>query len=180
MEPIGPWVARSADHPWYWICQISRSLSSMMNNFKHLYLFSGKEWYKMQVHVCIFPKQFTMQMVMNFIEYNRLLQYRYLHISIFVKLKIFSHLYDVTQVLRCLISLDTWLFVQRFIKDNNKRTWNYALLTLCAGNPPVTGGFPAQRASNMECVLIVLYHHPLSMPLCMFYLCLGFLLSWHV
>ena len=27
-----------------------------------------------------------------------------------------------------------------------------ALLTLCEGNPPVTGGFPSQRASNAESV----------------------------
>ena len=30
---------------------------------------------------------------------------------------------------------------------------------LCEGNPPMTGGFPSQRASNMENVSIWLHHH---------------------
>ena len=28
------------------------------------------------------------------------------------------------------------------------------LLALCEGNPPVTGGFPSQRASNMESIFM--------------------------
>ena len=36
-----------------------------------------------------------------------------------------------------------------------------ALLALCEGNPPVTGGFPSQRASNAE-------HDIMAMPICRF------------
>ena len=37
-----------------------------------------------------------------------------------------------------------------------------ALLALCEGNPPVTGGFPTQRASNAENVSIWWRHHELG------------------
>ena len=40
---------------------------------------------------------------------------------------------------------------------------NSALLTLCAGNSPVTGEFPAQRASNTENASIWWRHHELQM-----------------
>ena len=33
------------------------------------------------------------------------------------------------------------------------------LLALCEGNPPVTGGFPSQRASDAEIISILCYHH---------------------
>ena len=33
------------------------------------------------------------------------------------------------------------------------------LLTLCEGNPLVTGGFPSQRASNVESVSMSWSHH---------------------
>ena len=36
------------------------------------------------------------------------------------------------------------------------------LLVLCEGDPPVTGGFPSQRASNVESIPISLRHHIFS------------------
>ena len=38
------------------------------------------------------------------------------------------------------------------------QTSKLALLALCEGNPPVTGGFPSQRASNAEVISILLDH----------------------
>ena len=53
--------------------------------------------------------------------------------------------------------LFTQPFVQSQIKESTKalRHW-----PLCAGNSPVTGEFPAQRASNTENVSIWWRHHP--------------------
>ena len=34
----------------------------------------------------------------------------------------------------------------------------YTFLALCEGNPPVTGGFPSQRASNVELLCLVWCH----------------------
>ena len=39
---------------------------------------------------------------------------------------------------------------------------SFALLTLCEGNPPVTGGFPSQKASNVESVSMPWRHHELK------------------
>ena len=36
------------------------------------------------------------------------------------------------------------------------------LLAFCEGNPPVTGGFPSQRASNVENISIWWHHHGIS------------------
>ena len=46
-----------------------------------------------------------------------------------------------------------WLFNRLFISTLKKAS-NPALLALCVGNPPVTGGFLSQRASNAETVSI--------------------------
>ena len=43
-----------------------------------------------------------------------------------------------------------------------KKTSKPALLALCEGNPPVTGGFPPQKASNTESVSMVWRHHEWS------------------
>ena len=42
--------------------------------------------------------------------------------------------------------LFTQLFIQAQIKENSK----LRVTGLCGGNSPVTGEFPAQRASNVE------------------------------
>ena len=54
------------------------------------------------------------------------------------------------QRLACLFS--------RLFKPTSKKS-KPALLTLCEGNPPVTGGFRSQRASNAETVFIWWRHH---------------------
>ena len=41
----------------------------------------------------------------------------------------------------------------------DQRTSKLSVSGLCKGNPPVTGGFPSQRASNAENVLIWWRHH---------------------
>ena len=49
----------------------------------------------------------------------------------------------------------TQLFIQTQIKENIKAPRHWPL----SGNSPVTGEFPAQRASNMENVSIWWRHH---------------------
>ena len=39
---------------------------------------------------------------------------------------------------------------------------NSIILALCEGNPPVTGGFPSQRASNLESIFMLWHHHGVS------------------
>ena len=54
----------------------------------------------------------------------------------------------------------TWLFVQQHIQAKNKgKTQSLILLALCEGNPPVTGRFLSQRASNVEKHCHMSYHH---------------------
>ena len=43
--------------------------------------------------------------------------------------------------------------------DRSKKTSKLRVSVLCEGNPPVTGEFPAQRASNAENVSIWWRHH---------------------
>ena len=42
---------------------------------------------------------------------------------------------------------------------NQRKIWKLRVTDLCAGNPPVTGEFPAQKASNAENVSIWWRHH---------------------
>ena len=52
------------------------------------------------------------------------------------------------------------VFVQQFLQTDNKKTHQrLASLTLCKGNPLITGGFPAQRDSNAENVSIWWRHN---------------------
>ena len=44
--------------------------------------------------------------------------------------------------------------VNRLFRHRSKKTSNLRVTGLCEGNPPVTGGFNAQRASNTENVSI--------------------------
>ena len=46
-----------------------------------------------------------------------------------------------------------------FFRRRSKKTLKLRVTGLCAGNSPVTGEFPAQRASNTENVSIWLRHH---------------------
>ena len=52
----------------------------------------------------------------------------------------------------------TCLFNSMF-RGTLKKTSKPALLTLCEGNPSVTGGFPSQRANYAESISISWYHH---------------------
>ena len=45
---------------------------------------------------------------------------------------------------------------------NKSKHQSSALLCLCEGNPPVTGGFLIQRANNAESISILLHHHGCS------------------
>ena len=42
--------------------------------------------------------------------------------------------------------------LSRLIRHKSKKTSKLHVTSLCEGNPPVTGGFPSQRASNAETV----------------------------
>ena len=47
----------------------------------------------------------------------------------------------------------------RLFRLTSKKHQGSALLTLCDGNPPVTGGFPSQRTNNSESVSMALCQH---------------------
>ena len=50
-------------------------------------------------------------------------------------------------------------FLNRFYRSSSKKTSKLRVTGLCEGNSPVTGEFPAQRASNTENVSIWWRHH---------------------
>ena len=52
--------------------------------------------------------------------------------------------------------------LNRLFRRRSKKTSKLRVTGLCAGNSPVTGEFPAQRASNAENVSIWWHHHGLS------------------
>ena len=51
------------------------------------------------------------------------------------------------------------LFTQRLFRRRSNKTSKLRVTSLCAGNSPVTGEFPAQMASNTENVSIWWRHH---------------------
>ena len=55
------------------------------------------------------------------------------------------------QRLDCLLNL--------FFRRRSKKTSKHRVIGHCEGNPPVTGGFPSQRASHAENVSIWWRHH---------------------
>ena len=77
--------------------------------------------------------------------------------------------------------------LNRLFRRRSEKTSKLRVTGLCEGNPPVTGGFPLQRASNMENVSIWWHHHDIThmlsqsdtigcasyvLYLCMCYLCM--------
>ena len=64
------------------------------------------------------------------------------------------HYNNVTWTLWRLQTTVTPAFVQAHIKENLKRR----VTGLCEGNPPMTGGFLTQTASNAESVSISRHH----------------------
>ena len=58
------------------------------------------------------------------------------------------------QCLDCLLN--------RLFRRRSKKTSKIRVTGLCEGNPPVTGGFPSQRASNAENVSILWRHHAVT------------------
>ena len=54
--------------------------------------------------------------------------------------------------------------LNRFLRRGSKKTPKTRVTGLCAGNSPVTGEFPAQKASNAEYVSIWWRHHGYSIP----------------
>ena len=42
------------------------------------------------------------------------------------------------------------VFLDRLFRHRLKKTLKLRVTGLCEGNPPVTGGFPSHRASNVE------------------------------
>ena len=49
--------------------------------------------------------------------------------------------------------------LNRLFRRRSKKTSKFHVTGLCAGNSPVTGGFPAQKASNAEKISIWWRHH---------------------
>ena len=62
----------------------------------------------------------------------------------------------------------------------SKKTWNFTSLSLCAGNSPVTGEFPAQRASNAENVSIWWPHHAWDVLCSGLLYIMSILLRWNI
>ena len=58
------------------------------------------------------------------------------------------------------------LFTQPFIQGADNKKSKLRVTGLCAGNSPVTGEFPAQRASNVENVSIWWRHHDIGGSQC--------------
>ena len=56
--------------------------------------------------------------------------------------------------------------LNRLFRHRSKKTSKHHVTGLCEGNSPVTGEFPAQRASNTENVSISWPHHGVNMPTC--------------
>ena len=54
--------------------------------------------------------------------------------------------------------------LNRLFRRRSKKTWKLRVTGLCVGNSPVTGEFPAQRASNAEKVSIWWRHHIMTSP----------------
>ena len=64
-----------------------------------------------------------------------------------------AHYNDTTWTSWHLKSPMTWLSVQQLLLARNEDSWrkqSSALLVLCEGNPPVTGGLPSQRRASNE------------------------------
>ena len=59
----------------------------------------------------------------------------------------------------CLKWLETRSFVQSRSRKQRRQHHKSASLALCDGNPPVTGGFPSQRASNASSVSMSWHLH---------------------
>ena len=59
-------------------------------------------------------------------------------------------------------NLESALLLNRLCRRRSNQTSELRDTGLCEGNPPVTGGFPSQRASNKENVSIWWRHHELT------------------
>ena len=64
----------------------------------------------------------------------------------------------------CLEWMACRVFAQPFVPAQSKKTAKLRVTGLCEGNLPVTGGFPSQRASNVENISISWRHHVLANP----------------
>ena len=58
--------------------------------------------------------------------------------------------------------------LSRLLSHRWRKTWTLRVTGLCEGNSPVTGQFPAQRASNAENVSIWWHHHGHYRPMITF------------
>ena len=61
----------------------------------------------------------------------------------------------------------TCCLLKRLFRHRSKKTPKLRVTGLCEGNSPVTGEFPAQRASNAENVSIWWHHHALNLSGCL-------------
>ena len=70
-----------------------------------------------------------------------------------------AHYSDVIMSAMATQSPASRLFPQSFVQAHIKENIKAPRYCLCEGNPPVTGGFPSQRASNAENASIWWRHH---------------------
>ena len=71
-----------------------------------------------------------------------------------------NHYIDViTSTMTSQITSLTIVLLNRLFRRRSKKTSKLCVTGLCAGNSPVTGEFPAQRASNADNGSIWWHHH---------------------
>ena len=61
------------------------------------------------------------------------------------------------------INHNTTIYSTTCLGKQQRKHQSSKLLSLCEGNPPMTGGFPSQSASNAESVSLSLCHHNISL-----------------
>ena len=72
------------------------------------------------------------------------------------------HYSDV--IMGAMASQSRFFLLNRLFKRRPKKTLKPRVTSLCAGNSPVTGEFPAQKASNAKNVSIWWRHHDIYRP----------------
>ena len=83
-----------------------------------------------------------------------------IHIWILTKLVLFIKLCDITHCRPQIIAPLQWRHNERDgVSNQIKNTPKLRVIGLCAGNSPMTGEFPSQRASNAENVSIWWHQH---------------------
>ena len=76
-----PWQRKEPGHqqPWYWLCRINRSLSSMRQDVNHLHHLSVDKWQKTQIYSMFLPYNSTGN---KWIKSSEIWSYTYCYINV--------------------------------------------------------------------------------------------------